>query len=404
MVTDSDALADHRIPAALAARGAGLAVATGAAIALGGWAGWLAVAAVALAAAATERWARVPGPVIQLAEAVAIAVVAALPATQGVPALAYLLVPPLAAGLRFGYAWAVRVSTAQLFAAVVAALVGGSSPWLVLCLVATGLVLGVIGASVGRAVAATMAELVAASAHEERRRLARDLHDGVAQDLAVLGFRVDQLLFDDHDRIEPAEVAHLADEVRRILQVVRWSVHDLRAGEVSEVGLGSALADHVRRAADHAGMAAHVSLDDAAERVPPAVQTELLRIGQEAVTNARKHSNARNLWVDVTAVRGGVRLQVSDDGCGGPSQVPGCGAPEGFGLGIMRERAASIGAQFAVHARPGGGTVVEVRYHPGDRPRLAIATDPDLARPGPLVRGFGGYRARRGARITSEVA
>ncbi|MGH8938187.1 MAG: sensor histidine kinase, partial [Actinomycetes bacterium] len=99
----------------------------------------------------------------------------------------------------------------------------------------------------------------------------------------------------------------------------------------------------------------HLVLDESPVRLPIDAETELLRITQEAVTNARKHANASNLWVTCQVAPPTALLRVEDDGAG-------LGLPrvDSFGLEVMRERAGRIGADLSVRNREDGGTTVEV--------------------------------------------
>ncbi|MFM7597841.1 MAG: sensor histidine kinase, partial [Actinomycetota bacterium] len=107
-------------------------------------------------------------------------------------------------------------------------------------------------------------------------------------------------------------------------------------------------------------------LDEDETRLPPGVAPEILRIAQEAVANARRHSQARTLWVTYRVTEGGAFLRVADDGRGIPE---GRGRPDSFGLQIMRERAARIGASLTVKRRSPNGTVVELSLQTGSGPR-----------------------------------
>lgn len=352
-----------RQDAAAAARVAGLILSLGVALALTSdrWVGWLSVLLVVVAALVGDRLlppraARFVGPV----EAGVVALALCMPMTTGMPVFIYFLIPPVAAGLRFGLSSVVVASLAQA-AGLVAGIelwqampIGTAAVWLL-----TSLVLGVVGALSGGALSSSMSRIYASAACQERRRLSSEIHDGIAQDLAVLGHRVDMLLLDDSVPVTRSDVAAIGTEIRRVLQEARWSIHDLRGGRLPEVGLGTALADHVRRAAATADMTVHLKLTEGRRKLPTAVQMELLRIAQEAVTNARKHSGARNLWVELDASAGGALLRVSDDG--GYTSRSQKSHTQGFGLTIMQERAQRIGAEFSYHPRPGGGTVVETR-------------------------------------------
>jgi signal transduction histidine kinase len=191
---------------------------------------------------------------------------------------------------------------------------------------------------------------------EERRRLAREIHDGIAQELASMGYVVDDLAA--RARYLPdleADLKTLRSELTRVITELRLSIFDLRSEVQTTTGLGTALSDYVRQVGASSNLTVHLVLDETPMRLPIDSETELLRIAQEAVTNARKHANAHNLWVTCRIDPPSAYLAVSDDGSG-------LGVPrdDSFGLEVMRERAHRIGARLAVGNRPEGGTAVEV--------------------------------------------
>lgn len=190
---------------------------------------------------------------------------------------------------------------------------------------------------------------------EERKRVAREIHDGIAQDIASLGYLVDDLAEDAGPELAERLNA-LRDEVGRVVEELRLSIFDLRAETTSSAGLGAALSELTRAVGSGAGILVHLMLDESPPRLPAAVEAEVLRIAQEAITNARKHARPENLWVTLRVASPEVWLEVGDDG---PGMRPGRG--DSFGLKIMSERAARIGATLSVADRPGGGTVVTLR-------------------------------------------
>jgi signal transduction histidine kinase len=194
---------------------------------------------------------------------------------------------------------------------------------------------------------------------EERRRLAREIHDGIAQELASVGYALDALVAD----LQGTQAQGLADdirsEVRRIISELRLSIFDLRADIQPGVGLGSALTGYVQQAGTAAGLTVHLVMDEAHDRLALAQETELLRIAQEAVTNVRRHANAENVWVTCRVDPPYAFLRVADDGTGMDSP-----RNDSFGLDIMQERADRIGAELAWRPREGGGTVLEVVLQP----------------------------------------
>jgi signal transduction histidine kinase len=198
-------------------------------------------------------------------------------------------------------------------------------------------------------------EVRALATVEERRRLAREIHDGIAQEVASLGYVVDDLSAHTTDLQTRAELGVLRTELSRIVSELRLSIFDLRTDVQPASGLGAALTSYVRSVGTGSGLTVHLVLDESAYRLPIEAETELLRVAQEAITNARKHARARNLWVTCRVDPPRAFLRVADDGKG-----LGSARPDSFGLEIMRERTARLGAAFTVRNRVGGGTVVEV--------------------------------------------
>jgi signal transduction histidine kinase len=133
------------------------------------------------------------------------------------------------------------------------------------------------------------------------------------------------------------------------------SIFDLRSDVQTTIGLGTALSDYVRQVGVGSNFTVHLVLDEAPTRLPVDAETELLRIAQEAITNARKHANAENLWVTCMVNPPRATLRIEDDGGG-------LGKPraDSFGLEVMRERAERVGARLTVLNREDGGTTVEV--------------------------------------------
>ncbi|HEX8004378.1 MAG TPA: GAF domain-containing sensor histidine kinase [Mycobacteriales bacterium] len=196
---------------------------------------------------------------------------------------------------------------------------------------------------------------------EERQRVAREIHDGIAQELVYVGYELDAL-GSDLDAKRPTSrdsVRRVREHVTRIISELRLSIFTLRTAP-EPGGLGAALGEYVRSVASAAGIAVHLSLSEDATRLPADAEAELLRIAQEAVSNARKHAGARNLWVTLHVDPPRAYLRVEDDGTG----IDGAGR-RGFGLDIMRERAERLGAELRVVPRDPRGTAVEVEVGGG---------------------------------------
>jgi signal transduction histidine kinase len=193
---------------------------------------------------------------------------------------------------------------------------------------------------------------------EERMRLAREVHDGVAQDVASLGYLIDNIAVTATDPDQVADISRLRKEVSRVVAELRNSVFDLRNEVGATQGLGQSLASFARHIGSHSDLTVHVTLNESTVRLRPRVEAELLRIAQEAINNARRHSGGQNLWVDCRIEPPRAEITVADDGEGlGPRRE------DSHGLKIMRERADRIGADLVLEspAQHGRGTRVSIK-------------------------------------------
>jgi signal transduction histidine kinase len=186
---------------------------------------------------------------------------------------------------------------------------------------------------------------------EERRRIARELHDGLAQELAFIANTAHDLAAEPTASGSFRQVASAAqrglDEARRAIAAL-----SRERDESFDVALVQAVEEVARRL----GARVDVSADERVE-IDSDHQEQLIRIVREAVTNAARHANADRVQVQLSN-GGPIRLRIEDDGVGFDPAAPN---PLGFGLVTMHERAAAIGGDLRVSSRPGGGTVVEVQ-------------------------------------------
>ena len=196
--------------------------------------------------------------------------------------------------------------------------------------------------------ALTFDEVRSVATQEERHRLAREIHDGVAQEIASLGYVVDEIHAQAQNDEQRESLRMLRSELTRVVGELRHSIFDLRSEISPAAGIGSVLSEYVRQVGARSGITVHLTLDESPVRLRAEVETELLRIAQEAITNARKHSGADNLWVDCRILPPFARVTVTDDGNGLVESREGS-----YGLKIMRERASRIDARLDI--RPGSG-------------------------------------------------
>jgi signal transduction histidine kinase len=219
-------------------------------------------------------------------------------------------------------------------------------------------------------------EIRSVATAEERQRVAREIHDGIAQELVYLGYALDDAIADVEGRRVQQSLLDVRAEVGRVVGELRMSLFDLRSAVDPQAGLGTALGEHVRSVGTRSGLTVHLSLAESNLRLPPETEAELLRIAQEAIANARKHADAGNLWVSYEVDPPFAVLVVEDDGKG-LSQQPG---GDSYGLTIMRERAQRIRGGLDVGPRPGGGTRVCVRLD-GVAARRVTTGDETSVRP-----------------------
>ena len=199
----------------------------------------------------------------------------------------------------------------------------------------------------------------------EQRRLARELHDRISSNLAVVG--LDLHAVESELCSECAERAswRLSDcraLVESTMQDARSISADLHSAMLDHGGLGPALEDLCSKFATRTGLSVHFSAADGVPRATEEVETALYRIAQEALTNCAKHAQAEHIVVDLARVDGMIALTVADDGNGyDAAAVDEADTREGLGLLSMRERAEAFGGEFRVESSPGKGTRIIAR-------------------------------------------
>lgn len=212
---------------------------------------------------------------------------------------------------------------------------------------------------------------------EERERIAREMHDGVAQVLAYVNTKAQAvrefLTRGRHDEARE-HLDQLAEAARQVSVEVREGILALRTEVSRERSLAQVVADYVDQWRGRDEIEVHLDVDPEI-RFAAIVELQALRIVQEALSNVRKHSRADNAWVSLVRLEdGSATLEVRDDGRGFDPAFDG-DAPRGerlprFGLAIMQERAQAIGARIEFDSRPNrrrGGTRVRVALpRPGD--------------------------------------
>jgi signal transduction histidine kinase len=211
-------------------------------------------------------------------------------------------------------------------------------------------------------------ELRALAVQGERERIAREMHDGLAQVLAYVNTKsqaVDEMLADGRVAEARKQLGELAAAARSVYVDVREAILSLSPPVLPERGLASALEEYAARYAESSKLAVRFQATPEANRAPLSaeIQAEVFGVAREALTNVRKHAHAQRVTIGLTRESAEVVLRISDDGVGFDPEVAGMGPEKWphFGLAGMRERAEAVGGRVAWHSRLGAGSEVELR-------------------------------------------
>jgi signal transduction histidine kinase len=199
---------------------------------------------------------------------------------------------------------------------------------------------------------------IVAAREEERRRLRRDLHDGLGPSLAAVGLKVD--LARERAATDTAGLGPLLDEIRgdirSVISDVRRLARELRPPTLDSLGLVGAIGQQASTMSGGSGPSIRVEVDEPLPALPAAVEVVAYRIAIEAMTNAVRHAQATSCSIRLAVDRDGLVVEVIDDGVGIDPE-----AAAGVGLHSIDERAAEVGGEVDLDARPGGGTIVRAR-------------------------------------------
>lgn len=195
---------------------------------------------------------------------------------------------------------------------------------------------------------------------DERRRIARELHDETCQTVAALAVGLDTV----RRAATPEEAGAKLEDARalasRTLDGLHRVIFDLRPSVLDDLGLASAVRWWVARHLTPAGITARLEIENLEDRLPPSIEIPVFRAVQEALTNVLRHSGARTVLVQMARERGRLTVDVEDDGRGfTPSDVA-TPSETGQGLGLlgMRERIEILGGSLTLDSSPGAGTHV----------------------------------------------
>jgi ligand-binding sensor domain-containing protein/two-component sensor histidine kinase len=194
----------------------------------------------------------------------------------------------------------------------------------------------------------------------ERSRIARELHDTLIQGFSGVTMEMQALAAQLSSPEEKRTLQEIIQDAAASLREARRSVAGLRVAPGGRAGLRAAITEAAQQIAEGKDIRLELKLEQSRDELPAEIQYNLLRIAQEALSNAVKHSGAGTVQLSLDTTQARVRLTVTDDG-GGFDVAASRGAASGhYGLVGMQERAANIGAEFEIDSRPGRGTTIGV--------------------------------------------
>ena len=197
---------------------------------------------------------------------------------------------------------------------------------------------------------------------EERRRIAREIHDGVAQSLGYLNLKTKQA----SDSVSSQNTVQALTELNDIRKVVQDTYDDIRESidqlstEIKNLPIIPALANYIREFGANNGIKVQFHIPKGFPNLSPVAELQLLRITQESLTNVRRHAQASEVRVKLENTRDAVEMTVKDDGQGFTFADLEKAPPGYHGLNIIRERAEGLGGSLDIATAPGEGTEIKV--------------------------------------------
>jgi signal transduction histidine kinase len=219
-----------------------------------------------------------------------------------------------------------------------------------------------------------------AGAGDERQRMAREIHDTLAQGLTGIITQLEAAKQTGHDAERERRIDNATRLARDSLAEARRSVQALRPQALEDSKLPEALASEVARWSATSGVSGEVETTGDARPLHPEVEVTLLRVAQEALANVAKHARASRAGVTLSYMEDVVTLDVRDDGTGFTAPQPAAPRPAtngqpatdgGFGLIAMRQRVTRLAGQLEIESEPGAGTAVSASL-----PAIPLASRP----------------------------
>lgn len=197
----------------------------------------------------------------------------------------------------------------------------------------------------------------------ERSRLAHELHDTLLQGLIGLTLGLDEVSSEVSSAPKRARqrIEDLRNQVETYVRETRQSIWDLHSSALERRDLADVLCERVGPLVGSEPVRLHYAVNGAPRRCAPTVAEQILRVGQEAVTNTVRHARANNVWIELCYQDNAILLRVADDGRGFDPERPIADDGAHCGVAIMRERVTRVGGRFTLSSAHGQGTRVEAR-------------------------------------------
>jgi len=201
---------------------------------------------------------------------------------------------------------------------------------------------------------------------EERERIAREIHDGIAQLMAYVNTKASAirlLLKKSQPGKAQTQLQELEEAARESFMELRTTILGLRTSDTQSAGLLVTLQSFITKFSELTGIKVDLDLPNESDAIslPPESELQLIRITQEALSNVQKHTSNEHAWVRLRHVDHSLELTIGDDGPGFNPKHPSEDGQPHFGLSTMRERAESIGGTFTIESKPGKGARITVR-------------------------------------------
>ena len=194
---------------------------------------------------------------------------------------------------------------------------------------------------------------------DERQRIARELHDGVGQNLHLIRLKIKSIEESYSKGFSESDYNTLFNSIESSINELKEIIYNLKPKNLDEIGLGASLKILTKRISEETGIKGSVDIYGSEERLNKKLELTLYRLTQEALSNIVKHSNAKEFNIQIMNNKDIIKLMISDDGIGfDPAHTNHKSRSSGFGLLNMQERIGSYNGRFKIDSSEGNGTLI----------------------------------------------